>query len=130
MTAYSAWLVTDGRVLASADIANDRATRRKGLSGKTRIEGAFVIPNCRWVHTFGMRVPIDVAYLDADGNVIKTVHMHKMRLGAPVWHARTVIEAEKGAFARWGIHVGNKIEVRDSNRDNDNINDNNEPTSR
>ncbi len=130
MTAHSAWLVTDGRVLASADIANDRATRRKGLSGKTRIEGAFVIPNCRWVHTFGMRVPIDVAYLDADGNVIKTVHMHKMRLGAPVRHARTVIEAEKGAFARWGINVGNKIEVRDSNRDNDNINDNNEPTSR
>ncbi len=123
MTAHSAWLVTDGRVLASANIANDRATRRKGLVGQNHIEGAFVIPNCRWVHTFGMRVPIDVAYLDADGNVIKTVHMHKMRLGVPVWHARTVIEAEKGAFARWGINVGNKIEVRDS--------DNNpEPTSR
>ena len=128
MTAHSAWLVTDGRVLASANIANDRATRRKGLVGQTHIEGAFVIPNCRWVHTFGMRVPIDVAYLDADGNVIKTVHMHKMRLGVPVWHARTVIEAEKGAFARWGINVGNKIEVHDSNRDN--INDDNEPTSR
>ena len=128
MTAHLAWLVTDGRVLASANIANDRATRRKGLCGQTQIEGAFVIPNCRWVHTFGMRVPIDVAYLDADGNVIKTVHMHKMRLGVPVWHARTVIEAEKGAFARWGINVGNKIEVHDSNRDN--INDDNEPTSR
>ena len=114
MTAHLAWLVTDGRVLASANIANDRATRRKGLCGQTQIEGAFVIPNCRWVHTFGMRVPIDVAYLDADGNVIKTVHMHKMRLGVPVWHARTVIEAEKGAFARWGINVGNKIEVRDN----------------
>ena len=115
MTAYSAWLVTDGRVLASANIANDRASRRKGLVGQTHIEGAFVIPNCRWVHTFGMRVSTDIAYLDADGNVIKTVQMSKMRLGAPVWHARTVIEAEKGAFARWGIRVGNKIEVRDSN---------------
>ena len=114
MTVHSAWLVTDGRVIASADIANDRASRRKGLCGQTQIEGAFVIPNCRWVHTFGMRVPIDVAYLDADGNVIKTVHMSKMRLGAPVWNARTVVEAQKGAFARWGINVGNKIEVRDS----------------
>jgi uncharacterized membrane protein (UPF0127 family) len=125
MTAHSAWLVTDGRVLASANVANDRATRRKGLCGQTHIEGAFVIPNCRWVHTFGMRLSIDIAYLDADGNVIKTVHMHKMRLGAPVWHARTVIEAEKGAFARWGIHVGNKIEVRDSENNHDNV----EPTS-
>lgn len=114
MTAHSAWLVTDGRVLASANVANDRASRRKGLCGQTHIEGAFVIPNCRWVHTFGMRVPIDIAYLDADGNVIKTVHMHKFRLGTPVWQARTVIEADKGAFARWGINVGNKIEVRDN----------------
>ena len=114
MTAHLAWLVTDGRVLASASIANDRASRRKGLSGQTQIEGALVIPNCRWVHTFGMRIPIDIAYLDTDGNVIKTVQMSKMRLGAPVWNARTVIEAQKGAFARWGINVGNKIEVRDS----------------
>ena len=114
MTAHLAWLVTDGRVLASANIATERASRRKGLSGQTHVEGAFVIPNCRWVHTFGMRVPIDIAYLDADGNVIKTVQMSKMRLGAPVLNARTVIEAEKGAFARWGINVGNKIEVRDS----------------
>lgn len=127
MTAHLAWLVTDGRVLASANVAIDRATRRKGLCGQTHIEGAFVIPNCRWVHTFGMRVAIDVAYLDADGKVIKTVHMPKMRLGAPVRHAQTIVEAEKGAFARWGINVGNKIEVRDSNRNN--INDNNEPTS-
>ena len=61
-----------------------------------------------------MRIPIDVAYLDANGNVLKTVPMQKFRLGAPVWQARTVIEAEKGAFARWGIQVGNKIEVRDN----------------
>jgi len=125
MTAHSAWLVTDGRVLASAEIANDRASRRKGLSGQTHIQGAFVIPNCRWVHTFGMRVAIDVAYLDAEGNVIKTVHMPKMRLGAPVWHAQTIVEAEKGAFARWGINVGNKIEVRNSDNNHDNV----EPTS-
>jgi len=114
MTSHPAWLVTEGRVLASAEVANDRASRRKGLSGQTHIEGAFVIPHCRWVHTFGMRIPIDVAYLDANGNVLKTVLMQKFRLGAPVWQARTVIEAEKGAFARWGIQVGNKIEVRDN----------------
>jgi uncharacterized membrane protein (UPF0127 family) len=37
-----------------------------------------------------------------------------------------VIEAQKGAFARWGIHVGNKIEVRDSDNDK---NDDNESAS-
>jgi uncharacterized membrane protein (UPF0127 family) len=52
--------------------------------------------------------------------------MNKLRLGAPVWHAQMVIEAQKGAFARWGIHVGNKIEVRDSDNDK---NDDNESAS-
>lgn len=68
---------------------------------------------CRWVHTFGMRFPIDVAYLDRDGTVVKTVHMHRHRLGVPVWRAATVIEASEGAFARWGLRVGDLVEIRD-----------------
>lgn len=68
---------------------------------------------CRWVHTIGMRFPIDVAYLDRDGVVVKTVHMHRHRVGVPVWRASTVIEATEGAFARWGLRVGDVVEVRD-----------------
>jgi uncharacterized membrane protein (UPF0127 family) len=30
----------------------------------------------------------------------------------PVPRARSVVEAEAGAFARWGLHVGDRIEVR------------------
>ena len=60
-----------------------------------------------------MRFPIDAAYLDSDDIVIKTIQMHRFRLGIPVWRARSVIEAEAGAFARWGLHVGDKVEVRD-----------------
>ena len=67
----------------------------------------------RWVHTFGMRFAIDVAYLDRAGVVVKTVHMHRHRFGVPALRARTVIEAEAGAFARWGLHVGDTIEVTD-----------------
>lgn len=68
---------------------------------------------CRWVHTIGMRFPIDVAYLDADGTVMKTIRMSRHRLGVPVWRAHLVIEAEAGAFARWGLRVGDVVEVRD-----------------
>ena len=38
-------------------------------SGETESKGAFVIDPCRWVHTIGMRFPLDIAYLDEDGNV-------------------------------------------------------------
>ena len=108
------WLVTDdARVLASADIADDRASRRRGLRGRDGLEGALVLRPCRWVHTMGMRFPIDVAFLDDQGVVVKTMHMARHRIGVPVWRAGVVIEAEQGAFARWGLRVGDVIEVRD-----------------
>lgn len=72
-----------------------------------------VIEPCRWVHTIGMRFPIDVAFLDADGLVIRTVQMPRHRIGLPVIRARSVIEARAGAFARWGVHVGDVIELRE-----------------
>ena len=104
------WLVSEARVLASAEVADDRSARRRGLLGRDALEGALVLRPCRWVHTIGMRFPIDVAYLDGDGTVIK---MRRHRIGIPVWHSRLVIEAEGGAFARWGLHVGDVVEVRD-----------------
>jgi uncharacterized membrane protein (UPF0127 family) len=107
-------LVTDdARVLASAEIAEARAARRKGLLGRDHLEGALVLRRCRWIHTIGMRFPIDVAYLDEQGVVIKTMQMHRNRVGVPVWRGDLVIEAEAGAFARWGLHVGDVIDVRD-----------------
>ena len=79
-----AWLVCDGNVLASAEVADERSTRRRGLLGRDGVEGAFVITRCRWVHTIGMRFPLDVAYLDAEGVVLKTMRMSRHRLGIPV----------------------------------------------
>jgi uncharacterized protein len=107
-----AWLVTEARVLASADVARTRSERRSGLLGRDGIEGAYVIPSCRWVHTIGMRFPLDVAFVDADGVVIKMVRMRRWRVGAPVRRAEWLIEAATGAFERWGLSVGDVVELR------------------
>ena len=48
-----------------------------------------------------------------DGEVVKTMQMHQRRVGVPVWRASTVIEAEAGAFARWGLRVGDVVEIRE-----------------
>ncbi len=109
-----AWLISEARVFASIDVADDRKARMKGLLGRTGVNGAFAIPSCHWVHTVGMRFPIDVAYVNADNVVIKTTTMHRHRIGMPVPHARMVIEAEAGAFARWGLRVGDLLEIRDT----------------
>ena len=111
------WLVTrdsvDARVLASAEVADTRGARRRGLLGRDSFAGAIVLRPCRWVHTIGMRFPIDVAFLDADGTVIKTMQMHRRRIGIPVWRAHSVVEASAGAFARWGLRVGDQVEVNE-----------------
>jgi uncharacterized membrane protein (UPF0127 family) len=109
-----AWLVTEGRVLASCETVTHRRDKSRGLLGRDGIEGALVLRNCRWVHTLGMRFALDVAYLDESGIVVKTVHMRRHRVGAPVWRARTVVEAQEGAFGRWGLRVGDVVEVRET----------------
>lgn len=108
-----AWLVSEGRVLATADVAQGRAAKRRGLLGRDTFEGAFVLERCRWVHTIGMRFAIDVAHLDAQGRVLATTCMRPWRVGRPVRHATCVVEAAAGAFARWDLRPGMTIEIRE-----------------
>ena len=107
--------MSEARVLASADVAATSKDRRRGLRGRRSVDGAFVIPRCRWVHTMGMRIPIDVAFVDDDGVVVKIVRMRRWRVGAPVRKATWLIEASTGAFERWGLSIGDVVELRDTN---------------
>ena len=113
MATNECWLVSGGHVLASAERANTRAARTRGLLGREGFDGAMVLSKCRSVHTIGMKFALDVAYLDAEGVVLKTVRMRRHRIGAPVWKSRTVVEAEAGAFERWGLRVGDQVELRE-----------------
>jgi uncharacterized membrane protein (UPF0127 family) len=59
-----------------------------------------------------MRFSIDVAHLDSDGVVLRLTTMKPRRLGAFVLRSRSVIETEAGAFARWGVVNGDRLEVQ------------------
>jgi uncharacterized membrane protein (UPF0127 family) len=106
------WLVADGRVLASVEIAGDHRARAKGLLGRDDVDGALLLRPARSVHTFGMRFPIDVAFCDADLRVLEVVSLRPRRVTRPRWRAGAVVEAELGAFDRWGVHVGDQLEVK------------------
>jgi uncharacterized membrane protein (UPF0127 family) len=108
-----AWLLRDGEVLASLEVADERSSRRRGLLGRDGIEGALLLTPARSVHTIGMRFPIDVAWLDADLTVLRTARLPRNRLSRPVLRARCVLEAEAGSFARWGVQVGDQLERKD-----------------
>ncbi len=108
-----AWLVRDGKVLASIEIPATRKARARGLLGRSGIEGAMLLRGVRSVHTLGMRFDLDVALLDEGGTVVKMLRLKRNRVSAPVWRARAIIEAEAGAFGQWGLQIGDALEVRE-----------------
>ena len=108
------WLVHDGKVLATLEVAATPSGRMRGLLGRDGIDGAMLLDPARSVHTIRMRFAIDVAFVDRDLRVLRIVTMRPNRLGVPVLKARSVIEAEAGAFGRWGVGVGDRLEIRGS----------------
>jgi uncharacterized membrane protein (UPF0127 family) len=115
--ALMAWLVRDGGdVLASAEVARGIRERTQGLLGRRdsgEVTGALVLRPCRQVHTFGMRFPIDVAFCDRDGVVLRTVTVAPWRVTRVVWRAGFVVEAAAGSFDRWQLHAGDTVEVKE-----------------
>ena len=109
-----AWLVREGGdVLASAEVARKIGERTAGLLGRDpgSVTGALVLRPCRQVHTLGMRFPIDVAFCDREGVVLRTVTVPPWRVTRVVWRSGFVVEAAAGSFERWHLRAGDTIEV-------------------
>jgi len=106
------WLLRNGEVLASAEVAGTFGARSRGLSGRDECAGALLLPRTRSVHTIGMRFAIDVAFLDRDLVVVGTKTLPPNRVGLPRRHVRSVLEAEAGAFERWELQVGDRLELK------------------
>ena len=106
------WLLRDGDVLAAAEVAGSLGDRTRGLLGRTGYEGAMVLPRTRSVHTFGMQFPIDVAFCDKEMVVVGVARLAPWRMSRPRRGCRSVVEAEAGAFERWGLRVGDKLDLR------------------
>jgi len=107
-----AWLLCDGEVLASVEVASSLAARSRGLLGRKTCEGALLLHRTRSVHTIGMRFPIDVAFLNRDLRVIDVASLPPYRIGLPRRGGRSVLEARAGAFERWGLTPGDQLEIR------------------
>jgi uncharacterized membrane protein (UPF0127 family) len=87
--------LTGGYRVAEAD---SRAARMKGLAKLDALPErlALHIPRCRSVHTFTMRFPLDLIWLDKHGQVVRidpAVPPRRLKL---CMRARSVIEANAG----------------------------------
>ncbi len=108
-----AWLLRDGEVLASLEVTESRQERMVGLLDRDGIDGAILIRPARSVHSVGMAFPIDVAFCTPDLLVLRTICLKPGRMTRPSLRGGCVIEAESGAFDRWKLRPGDRLEIRE-----------------
>ncbi|MBB4712895.1 uncharacterized membrane protein (UPF0127 family) [Streptomyces luteogriseus] len=101
----------EASVRVPLEIAASYRARTKGLLGRDSLDGAILLSPANSVHTFRMRMAIDVAYLDRRLRVIAVRTMRPGLLGMPRLRARHVVEAESGAMRGWGMREGARVEV-------------------
>lgn len=94
-------------------MASDSGARRKGLLGRNGLapgQGLWIVP-CESVHTFGMRFPVDVVYLDRKKGV------RKLRRQMAPWRismclpAHSVLELPAGTIARSATRLGDQFDL-------------------
>ena len=90
----------------------DSAAERGAWRGRAGCEGALHVEGVRTVHTVGMKFPIDVAFLSVELTVVRVARLKPWRIATGGRGARSVVETEAGSLERWGVRVGDQLEVR------------------
>ncbi len=105
-------VVAEGPALCSrCHRARSPFSRFVGLlaTGDLSREEGLWIERCSRVHTFGLRAPIGVAFLDADGRVLRVVDpLPRWRMAAAAG-ARSVVECRSGVLQ--GLAVGGTLRI-------------------
>jgi uncharacterized protein len=99
----------------SVDVADTSAKRRAGLLGRKGLgpgEGLWISP-CESVHTFFMKFPIDLVYLD------KSRRVRKVRHAVPAWRlsmclsAHSILEFPAGTAKQTGTVAGDVLVIEE-----------------
>ena len=105
---------TRGAILASnVRLADTPAARRTGLLKHDRLEageGLWIYPT-QAIHTFGMKFPIDVVFIDKQMRVRRVYQdLVPYRLTRFVWSARSVLELPSGSLAGTKTEIGDELQ--------------------
>ena len=103
-----------GQLAARARVANRVWSRLVGLLGRSKLspgEGLVIAPGSA-IHTFFMRMSIDVVFMDKQGEVVKTaINVKPFRMVACPLRTRYTLELPVGVIEQTQTAVGDRIEV-------------------
>ena len=94
----------------NAVLANTPLSRMVGLLGKEKLCNgqALILDPCNSIHTFFMRFPIDVLFLDKNNRVVKAVYSVKaFRLTPIYFRAKLAVELPPGTIIATSTQEGN-----------------------
>jgi len=107
--------VTKDAVLADEAIIADTFLKRlRGLLGSKEFKNgqAVVIKPCNSIHTFFMRFPIDVLFVDKNHKIIAAVsHMPAFRISKIYFNAVYVVELPAGLIKTTSTSAGDLLEI-------------------
>ena len=73
--------------------------------------GMWIVP-CSGIHTFFMRFPIDVVFLDRRQRVVRVYPgLRRWRLVPLVWRAHSVVELPAGTIHGLGLRPGDELSI-------------------
>lgn len=106
---------SSGKDLAlKLSVAATVPSRVRGLLGRRELaegEGLLITP-CRGVHTFLMKFPIDVLFLDKNNRIIHTVeHLQPHRMTRVLFRSSSVIELPAGAVFNSQSALGDQVVI-------------------
>lgn len=105
---------TESPLATRATTAQHLAARMVGLLSRAALAPgeALILPSCRSIHTWFMRFPIDVLFIDADGRVVRAVDaLGPFGMAWGGWHARTTIELPAGTLRSAGVMPGARVRI-------------------
>jgi len=114
--------LTRGSILcACVEEAATAFQRARGLMGREALApgaglliGSGPLIPMMAIHTFFMRFPIDLVFLNRRGRIVRIMpSVRPWRLTAPVFGARSVLEIEAGAAQRASSRAGDQVRFED-----------------
>lgn len=101
------------------NIANTFAKRFLGLMFKHSLHNrGIMLSPCNSVHMFFMRFPIDIIFVDREGNIVLSIRELKpWRVSPIVKKSYYVIEMPCGSIDRFNLHEGKRIEIPNDKED-------------
>ena len=101
-------------IASHVEVAGTSASRRQGLLKRTELNdsaGLWLAP-CEAIHTFGMKLPIDVVFLDRKYRAMKLVTQLPPSRISLCLSGSSVLELASGTIQRCGLRRGDRLQFQ------------------